>query len=90
MWAGKKHTVMHNDKAGTTSVSWLESVDCKDAGRVRELLAEAAKQRAVGATAANERSSRSHMVFLLSISGTNPATGQHLHGVTLMLIPLVF
>jgi hypothetical protein len=78
--AGKKHTVAHDEKAGTTSVSYLEWVDCGDARHVQELLARAARQRSVGATAANEHSSRSHMLFLLSVRASNPATGQQLNG----------
>ena len=39
------------------------------------------KQRAVGATALNEHSSRSHMVFMLSIAGRHPASGQTIAGM---------
>lgn len=37
-------------------------------------------QRSVGATAMNEHSSRSHMVFMLYIDGVNEAAGQECHG----------
>lgn len=37
-------------------------------------------QRSVGATAMNEQSSRSHMVFMLYIDGKNEQTGQDCHG----------
>lgn len=78
--AGKKHTVSHDEKSGATSVSHLESVSCGDPAAVKTLLERAARVRTVGATAANDRSSRSHMVFLLSIHGSNAATGQQLNG----------
>ena len=78
--AGKKHTVSHDDKSGATSVSHLETVSCGDPATVKTLLERAARVRTVGATAANDRSSRSHMVFLLSIHGSNAATGQRLNG----------
>lgn len=78
--AGKKHQVSHDDK-GITSVSFLEGVDVRRPGRVADLLARAMRQRAVGATATNEHSSRSHMVFTLAITGTNAASGQEVHGV---------
>eukprot|EP00884_Botryococcus_braunii_P015285 jgi/Botrbrau1/243/Bobra.0022s0218.1 len=85
--AGKKHTVVHDDKKGGTQVSFLECVDCKNPGKVKALLDKASRQRAVGATAANEHSSRSHMVFMMSITGTNPANGQEVNG-SLNLIDL--
>ncbi|KAL3149974.1 hypothetical protein ABBQ38_013330 [Trebouxia sp. C0009 RCD-2024] len=78
--AGKKHQVSHDDK-GVTSVSFLEGVDVRRPGRVADLLARAMRQRAVGATATNEHSSRSHMVFSLNITGSNAASGQQVHGV---------
>ena len=71
--------VSHDDK-GITSVSFLEGVDVRRPGRVADLLARAMRQRAVGATATNEHSSRSHMVFTLAITGTNAASGQEVHG----------
>lgn len=71
--------VSHDDK-GVTSVSFLEGVDVRRPGRVADLLARAMRQRAVGATATNEHSSRSHMVFTLAITGTNAASGQEVHG----------
>ena len=78
--AGKKHTVSHSDRTGCTTVSHLEAVDCRDPSCVAALLQQAAKQRAVGATAANERSSRSHMVFTLSVCGLRSADGQQING----------
>ena len=79
--AGKKHVVSHDDKAGCTTVSHLETVDCRDAASVAALLERAGKQRSVGATAANERSSRSHMVFTLTMRGARASDGQQLNGV---------
>ena len=71
---------MSHDDKGCTSVSFLEAVDVRCPGRVADLMARATRQRAVGATALNERSSRSHMAFMLTIAGANPATGQHVQG----------
>ena len=70
----------HDEKAGCTTVSYLETVDCKDPASVAALLERAARQRAVGATASNERSSRSHMVFTLSVRGSRSSDGQQLNG----------
>lgn len=78
--AGKKHLVSSEDTGGAASVSYLEWVDVGESGRVASLLKRAMSQRAVGATASNEQSSRSHMVFMLSIEGSNEATGQRMAG----------
>lgn len=48
-----------------------------------QLLERAMRQRAVGATASNEQSSRSHMVFMLHLAGHNEASGQRVSGATL-------
>ncbi|KAL4439937.1 hypothetical protein ABPG75_002938 [Micractinium tetrahymenae] len=78
--AGKKHAISHDDKAGTT-VSFLEYVDVSQPERVASLLERAMRQRSVGATAMNEQSSRSHMVFMLHIDGANEGTGQKAKGL---------
>ena len=43
---------------------------------VENLLRRAKKARAVAATNCNERSSRSHSVFILKIQGSNSKTGE--------------
>ena len=77
--AGKKHQISHDDN-GNTNVSFVDYVDCKRPEKVRDLLAKASRMRSVGATAANEQSSRSHMVFSMSISGSNESSGQQIKG----------
>ena len=51
------------------------------ASRVDGLLNEAMEKRAVGCTAMNDQSSRSHMVFTMKIEGVNEATGKRIAGV---------
>ncbi|CAI4212922.1 unnamed protein product [Parascedosporium putredinis] len=51
------------------------------------MLAEAQNNRTVAATKANERSSRSHSVFILRLVGENSATGERCEG-TLNLVDL--
>ncbi len=80
--------VSHDDKAGCTTVSHLETVDCQDAASVAALLERAGKLRSVGATAANERSSRSHMVFTLTVRGARASDGQQLNGALLAFLAL--
>ena len=61
-------------------VSYLEWFHVGSSEDVDRLLSKATKMRSVGATAMNAQSSRSHMVFMLAIDGTNAATGQKLSG----------
>jgi kinesin family protein C1 len=82
--AGKKHTISHDDK-GNTTVSHLHWVDVADADKVSFLLNRAMEGRAVGATAMNDRSSRSHFVFTLAIEGTNSSAGQKVKGLLHMI-----
>src|SRR5688572_9658485 len=51
------------------------------------ILRRASNTRSVAATAANERSSRSHSVFILRLIGQNSITGQRSEG-TLNLVDL--
>lgn len=69
-----------HDERGGTSVSYIEAVDVRRPDRVASLLERAMKHRAVGATALNEQSSRSHMVFMLTIAGRHAASGQTVSG----------
>jgi kinesin family protein C1 len=48
---------------------------------VDQLLDAAAKNRRVAATKANERSSRSHSIFMLTLKGSCPATGESSEGI---------
>ena len=86
---GKKHAVSHETVDGEvmTSVSFLEWYDVDSPERLSLLIKKAMSQRAVGATACNEQSSRSHMVFMLRADGHNDTTGQRLRG-TLNLVDL--
>ncbi|KFM27370.1 Kinesin-2, partial [Auxenochlorella protothecoides] len=72
--------ISHDAKTGATSVSFLEAVGVGSAEAAQSLLERATKQRAIGCTAMNEHSSRSHMVFMLSITGNNDETGQTVRG----------
>ncbi|PRW33188.1 kinesin-3 isoform X2 [Chlorella sorokiniana] len=74
----KKHAVSHDKES--TSVSYLEYFDVSQPERVAALLERAMKTRSVGATAMNEQSSRSHMVFILAIEGSNEGMGQKVKG----------
>lgn len=76
-----KKLVVSHDAHGNTSVSDLTVLDAAAPERVDALLAEAMEKRAVGCTALNEQSSRSHMVFSLRIDGHNSSTDVRVAGV---------
>jgi len=81
----KKHEIKHDKQK--TSVTDLITVQLDSPGRVTSLLKKAAANRSVAATRANERSSRSHSVFILKLAGSNNITRETSEG-TLNLIDL--
>jgi kinesin family member C1 len=83
----KKHEIKHDVQRGKTTVTDLITVELSSPGRVGRLLERASANRSVAATKANERSSRSHSVFILRLAGTNTVTGERSEG-TLNLIDL--
>ncbi|VVB15956.1 unnamed protein product [Arabis nemorensis] len=76
----QKYAIKH-DASGNTHVVELNVVDVRSTREVSFLLDHAARNRAVGKTAMNEQSSRSHFVFTLRISGFNESTEQQVQGV---------
>src|SRR5579859_6315532 len=77
----KKHEIKHDTQRGKTTVTDLTSVKLVSSEIVSQLLERASGNRSVAATKANERSSRSHSVFILKLSGTNSITGESSEGV---------
>ncbi|TDZ21428.1 Kinesin-like protein klpA [Colletotrichum orbiculare MAFF 240422] len=84
---GKKLEIRHDDMRKQTTVLNCKSVMLDSADTVEMMLEEAQKNRSVAATKANERSSRSHSVFILKLVGFNSATGERCEG-TLNLVDL--
>ncbi|KAF9266685.1 kinesin-domain-containing protein [Marasmius fiardii PR-910] len=76
----KKHEIKHDPKTGSTRVTDITIMALQSPSQVRSLLAVAQSRRSVAATLMNERSSRSHSVFTLRISGTNASTGEGCEG----------
>jgi kinesin family member C1 len=83
----KKHEIRHDMQACKTTITDITSVDLDSPQKVEEILAQAMSNRSVAATKANERSSRSHSVFILKLSGHNGITGERSQG-TLNLVDL--
>ncbi|ORX94298.1 carboxy-terminal kinesin 2 [Clohesyomyces aquaticus] len=83
----KKLEVRHDPAKKTTTLENAVSVTLDGPDRVDEILKTAAKNRSVAATKANQRSSRSHSVFILKLIGENSKTGERSEG-TLNLVDL--
>jgi kinesin family member C1 len=85
--ATKKHQIIHDAANCETTITDATSLSLDSQEQVEEILAHAMSRRSVAATKANERSSRSHSVFILKLQGHNTITGQKSKG-TLNLVDL--
>ncbi|SPN98776.1 related to kinesin-related protein KLPA [Cephalotrichum gorgonifer] len=83
----RKLEIRHDEVRKQTAVVGCKTVTLDSPGRVEAMLEEAQANRSVAATKANERSSRSHSVFILRLVGENAATGERCEG-TLNLVDL--
>ena len=72
-WPPPAHVALHLDVNTAASVYTEQAV--------KNLLETAAKNRRVASTKSNERSSRSHSVFILTLKGCCAATGESSEGV---------
>lgn len=76
-----KLLIKHNGQEQKTTVEGLTQVQLENPFHVHQLLKQASKNRATAATNANERSSRSHSVFILRLEGSNSITKKQCSGV---------
>ncbi|PGH15208.1 hypothetical protein AJ79_02573 [Helicocarpus griseus UAMH5409] len=83
----KKHEIRHDMQKCKTTITGVTTVTLDSPTRVESILRRAATNRSVAATKANERSSRSHSVFILKLIGENSITGERSEG-TLNLVDL--
>ncbi|KND87433.1 Kinesin-like protein klpA [Tolypocladium ophioglossoides CBS 100239] len=83
----KRLEIRHDESRKQTAILHCKSVQLNSASSVERMLQEAQSNRSVAATKANERSSRSHSVFILKLVGENSATGERCEG-TLNLVDL--
>jgi kinesin family protein C1 len=83
----KKHEIRHDMAKGKTTITDITTVDLDSPGTVESILHRASKNRSVASTKSNERSSRSHSVFILKLIGENSITGEKSEG-TLNLVDL--
>ncbi|KAJ4263029.1 kinesin-like nuclear fusion protein [Fusarium torreyae] len=83
----RKLEIRHDDSRKQTTITNCKSVRLDSPSSVETMLEEAQNNRSVAATKANERSSRSHSIFILKLTGENAATGERCEG-TLNLVDL--
>lgn len=83
----KKHEIRHDMQRGKTVITDITTVNLDSPEMVESILKNADANRSVAATKANERSSRSHSVFILKLTGQNHITGERSEG-TLNLVDL--
>lgn len=83
----KKLDIRHDNARGKTTITDATVIALDAPEKVANLLARASQNRSVAATKANERSSRSHSVFILKLVGENSITGERSEG-TLNLVDL--
>lgn len=83
----KKHEIRHDTQKMKTTITDVNTIMLDSPDKVHTVLKQAMKNRSVAATKANERSSRSHSVFILKLLGENHITGEKSEG-TLNLVDL--
>ncbi|KAI9787906.1 MAG: kinesin-like nuclear fusion protein [Candelina submexicana] len=83
----KKHEIRHDLQTSKTTITGINTVMLDSPAKVESILRRATANRSVAATKANERSSRSHSVFILKLLGENSITGEKSEG-TLNLVDL--
>ncbi|KAF9420485.1 kinesin-like nuclear fusion protein, partial [Podila epigama] len=76
----RKHEIRHTP-GGKTTITDITTVVLTSPERVAALLKKAAHNRSIGSTQMNERSSRSHCVFTLRLTGANSITNETSEGV---------
>jgi kinesin family member C1 len=85
--SAKRLEIRHDEARKQTTITNCKSVRLDSPSSVETMLEEAQNNRSVAATKANERSSRSHSIFILKLIGENSATGERCEG-TLNLVDL--
>lgn len=83
----KRHEIRHDMQKCKTTITDITTVTLDSPEIVESILRRATANRSVAATKANERSSRSHSVFILKLLGENSMTGERSEG-TLNLVDL--
>lgn len=75
-----KYEIKHDDINGRTTVINLSSIKLESPQEAMALFRKSAQKRSTASTKSNERSSRSHSIFILKLSGSNSKTGTKCEG----------
>lgn len=76
-----RHEIRHNQENRTTTITNVTTRLLTSRDTVEDLLKRANRLRSTASTAANERSSRSHSIFIIHLSGKNNLTGEQSNGI---------
>lgn len=76
----QKYEIKHDDINGRTRISNLTSAKLESSQDALDMFAKSSIKRSTASTNSNERSSRSHSIFILNISGYNSKSGTKCEG----------
>lgn len=76
----EKYEIKHDDVNGRTRISNITSVTLNSSQQALDMFTKSSIKRSTASTNSNERSSRSHSIFILNISGYNSKTGTKCEG----------
>ncbi|KAK6457205.1 P-loop containing nucleoside triphosphate hydrolase protein [Scheffersomyces xylosifermentans] len=82
-----KHEIKHDDNECKTTITNTTTISIESQSQAESILERAIKNRSTASTKANDRSSRSHSVFILRLRGENVSNGLKSEG-TLNLVDL--
>lgn len=84
---GEKHEIKHDDINCKTTITNITTIPITSPSQANSVLDEVNNKRSTAATKLNDKSSRSHSIFIIDIKGYNKTTGVTTFG-TLNLIDL--
>lgn len=82
-----RHEIKHDENSSTTTISNVTSIEIVSYKQATTIFERAVRNRSTASTKSNERSSRSHSIFILKINGFNSKTNEKSKG-TLNLVDL--
>lgn len=82
-----KHEIKHDEESAATTITNVTNVKIANEKEAIKILHKATRNRSTASTMANQRSSRSHSVFIININGIHAELGKESNG-TLNLIDL--
>mmetsp|Transcript_4059 Transcript_4059/g.15146 ORF Transcript_4059/g.15146 Transcript_4059/m.15146 type:complete len:1253 (-) Transcript_4059:32-3790(-) len=83
--AAKNKLKIRDDKTGAVAVEHLTEEECANAQDLEKLVEKGTAARAVAATMMNSESSRSHLIIMIRIVGTNRETQEKTRGKILIV-----